>query len=89
MRLNKSPRNPFFSRTGKALRRIIYWLSQISSSNQLGNPDLNIQKNGHSNLLRDTRSGLNVALLAFPQGMAVSIPLHLDWLNDNLDGKKI
>ena len=21
--------------------------------------------------------------------MAVSIPLHLDWLNDNLDGKKI
>ena len=29
------------------------------------------------------------AVAAFPQGMAVSIPLHLDWLNDNLDGKKI
>ena len=28
-------------------------------------------------------------MAAFPQGMAVSIPLHLDWLNDNLDGKKI
>ena len=29
------------------------------------------------------------SVAAFPQGMAVSIPLHLDWLNDNLDGKKI
>ena len=80
MRLNKSPRNPLFSRTGKALRRIIYWLSQISSSNELGNPDLNIQKNGHSKLLRDARSGLNVALLAFPQGMAYALvaglPIH-------------
>ena len=80
MRLNKSPRNPLFSRTGKALRRIVYWLSQISSSNELGNPSLNIQKNGHSNLLRDARSGLNVALLAFPQGMAYALvaglPIH-------------
>jgi len=80
MRLNKSPRNPLFSRTGKALRRIIYWLSQISSSNELGNSDLNIQKNGHSKLLRDARSGLNVALLAFPQGMAYALvaglPIH-------------
>ena len=80
MRLNKSPRNPLFSRTGKALRRIVYWLSQISSSNELGNPNLNIQKNGHSNLLRDARSGLNVALLAFPQGMAYALvaglPIH-------------
>ena len=80
MRLNKSPRNPLFSRTGKALRRIVYWLSQISSSNELGNPNLNIQKNGNSNLLRDARSGLNVALLAFPQGMAYALvaglPIH-------------
>ena len=80
MRLNKSPRNPLFSRTGKALRRIVYWLSQISSSNELGNPSLNIQKNGHSSLLRDARSGLNVALLAFPQGMAYALvaglPIH-------------
>ena len=80
MRLNKSPRNPLFSRTGKALRRIVYLLSQISSSNELGNPNLNIQKNGHSNLLRDARSGLNVALLAFPQGMAYALvaglPIH-------------
>ena len=80
MRLNKSPRNPLFSRTGKALRRIVYWLSQISSSNDLGNPNLNIQKNGHSKLLRDARSGLNVALLAFPQGMAYALvaglPIH-------------
>ena len=80
MRLNKSPRNPLFSRTGKALRRIVYWLSQISSTNELGNPILNIQKNGHSNLLRDARSGLNVALLAFPQGMAYALvaglPIH-------------
>ena len=29
------------------------------------------------------------SVAAFPQGMAVSIPLHLDWLNDNLDGNKI
>ena len=29
------------------------------------------------------------SVAAFPQGMAVSIPLHLDWLNDNLYGKKI
>ena len=29
------------------------------------------------------------SVAAFPQGMAVSIPLHQDWLNDNLDGKKI
>ena len=29
------------------------------------------------------------SVAAFPQGMAVSIPLYLDWLNDNLDGKKI
>ena len=29
------------------------------------------------------------SVAAFPQGMAVSVPLHLDWLNDNLDGKKI
>ena len=29
------------------------------------------------------------SVAAFPQGMTVSIPLHLDWLNDNLDGKKI
>ena len=29
------------------------------------------------------------SVAAFPQGMAVSIPLHLEWLNDNLDGKKI
>lgn len=80
MRLNKSLRNPLFSRTGKALRRIVYWLSQISSSNELGNPNLNIQKNGNSNLLRDARSGLNVALLAFPQGMAYALvaglPIH-------------
>lgn len=80
MRLNKSPRNPLFSRTGKALRRIVYWLSQISSSNEIGNPNLNIQKNGHSYLLRDARSGLNVALLAFPQGMAYALvaglPIH-------------
>ena len=29
------------------------------------------------------------SVASFPQGMAVSIPLHIDWLNDNLDGKKI
>ena len=29
------------------------------------------------------------SVAAFPQGMAVSIPLHLEWLKDNLDGKKI
>ena len=80
MRLKKSPKNPLSSRTGKALRRIFYWMSQISSSSELENPNLNFQKGGHFNLLRDARAGLNVALLAFPQGMAYALvaglPIH-------------
>ena len=80
MRLKKSPKNPLSSRTGKALRRIFYWMSQISSSSEFENPNLNFQKGGHFNLLRDARAGLNVALLAFPQGMAYALvaglPIH-------------
>ena len=79
MRLKKSPKNPLSSRTGKALRRIFYWMSQISSNSELENPNLNFQKGGHLIFL-DARAGLNVALLAFPQGMAYALvaglPIH-------------
>jgi len=80
MRIKKTPRNSIFRRTGKVLRGLVYLLSKVSPSDELSNVNTKLDSSRKNSLLKDARSGINVALLAFPQGMAYALvaglPIH-------------
>ena len=80
MRTKKTPRKSIFRRTGKVLRSLVYLLSRVSSSDELSNISTKLDGSRRNSLLKDARSGINVALLAFPQGMAYALvaglPIH-------------